>query len=468
MRLEEAQRQTIRSLELVNEHNRAIMLGIGGLFTVLVAVQSFATGVELRREGQREKLQTGRERDRDLLERRSTRQVAEVMEVVQKTLESRLTSEERAREQIETAYSMLGEVRDQIKVLERFYNDFQATIKRSRQAIEETAFHLARIPRHDFRKITNELEGFSFQFDTFQTEFAALEEEEIEFSARVPHIRGIAAHYANQPELANQNLTEVITRQPEPGEPPRDYERRVAVAHYYLGLIESNFGDFQDAIDSFERANILDLERADFLTRLVTAEAHIMLGDFDRAKDFISEVESELNRIKNKDGRLPNHQLRCQSRAALIQANMAILRREPTWREQVQQVLEPVRVEDPQYYYATNTLAQVYADQGSRADAQRLFREAYQAIQQSGDLLTVVESRSRILLLMTAGMCCKHGPADERRSEEHLDRANTLLSSLPRIGGKTCTVFSALSKCNEDSSTIQHHIELIREGNVLC
>jgi hypothetical protein len=146
---------------------------------------------------------------------------------------------------------------------------------------------------------------------------------------------------------------------------------------------------------------------------------------------------------------------------------MAIIRREDNWRAEVRPLLESVYLADPQYYYATATLAQVNVGKSDPDSAQKLFREAYETIERSGDLLIVTEARSKILLLMVAGMSCKHGLKEEKRSEEYLDRADGLRGSLPKIGSQVCTVFSTLSKRNENSETIGSHIELIRRGEVL-
>jgi tetratricopeptide (TPR) repeat protein len=314
------------------------------------------------------------------------------------------------------------------------------------------------------------LNDFAQQVDRFRAEFEALEAGDPcpQFSARVPYIRGVAAHYANQPEIAKECLEEVVHAQgPEPDETKDDHSRRIANANYYLGLTESNFGNHSYAIQLFEKANELDLEERDFLTRVVTAESYVMLRNFDKAREFTDAVKAGLAEMAKTEGPLLNHQRRLQSRAMLIKANMEIIGREGDWQGQAQQLLERVHAEDPQYYYATATLAQVYYVKGDRDKARELFQEAYTTIQQLGHLITVTEARTRVLLLMTAGMCCKHGPQEERWAEEHLDRATDLLGSLPRRGHQICTVFSTLSKQNESSDVIRHHIELIRKGRVL-
>jgi tetratricopeptide (TPR) repeat protein len=396
-------------------------------------------------------------------------QVYEVMEVIQRTLQSRLDAEVMERKRAIEAESRLQQVLDQVEVLEQFYRGFQKTIERSRETIEDRASEFAQTSRHDFKRKTHDLNSFVRQFDTFKTEFEPLEEEpRTPFSPRVLYIRGIAALYANRPDIAKQCLEEVVRfREPQLGETKRDYNCRVANAYYYLGVIESNFGNYRGAIDSFEEANERDPQGTDVLTRVVTAEAYVMMRNFAKAGEFIAGAEKGLRAMECEQGRLHNHQLRLQSRAALIRANMAMLEREENWHQQVQRLLKPVYVADPQYYYATATLAQVHADQGDSDKAQELFNEAYTVIERSGHLLTVTEARSRILLMMIAGMCCKHGPMDEKRSEVHLNEADSLRSSLPTIDSQVCTVFSPLSKRNESSDTICHHIELIRKGDIL-
>jgi tetratricopeptide (TPR) repeat protein len=454
--LEAAQVQITNLLEVIYEQSRLIITGGGAIIAVLVGIQGLATGIQLYREGRR---------DRD--ERTGIQRVSDVMTVIERTLRSRLDAEETERKRAIEAESRLQQVLDQVESLEQFYHNFQKTIKRSREAIEDRASQLVQTSRHDFKRQTDDLNSFVRQFDTFRTGFEDLEEEPRPFSGRVPYIRGIAALYANQPEIAKRYLEDVRLREPEPGEPEPAYNRRVANAYYYLGVIESNFDNHQSAIDSFEEANKRDPQSTDLLTRVVTAEAYVMMKNFAKAREFIAEVEEGLRAMERAQGRLRNHQLRLQSRAALIRANMAILGREDNWHQQVQQLLEPVYVADPQYYYATATLAQVHADRGNSEKAQELFNRAYTTIERLGHLLTVTEARSRILLLMVAGMCCKHGLVDEKRSEVHLDEADGLRSSLPRIGSQVCTVFSPLSKRNESSETIRHHIEMMREGKVL-
>ncbi len=468
--LEAKQTQLIESLKSSNDQSKYLLTAFGAFIGLLVAVQGLATFAQLRREGKRDERQVHREEEIDRFQSTGVDQVSKIMDVVKRTLESRLTAEKQAREEAKKASGELDKVLGEIKFLDQFFKNFQTNIRNARSILENTASQWAQeISRHDFRRMANDLSGFARQFDTFKAENEGLEEQpHQEFSARVLYIRGIAAHYANRPEVTKQYLTQVAAfQQPETGETEIAYNRRVANAFYYLGLTESNFGNYQNAIDSFDKANERDIQGRDFLTRVVTAEACAMNGDYERALLFIREIEDGLHAIEGNERRLSNFHLRLRSRASLVLANMAIMKRGADWRDEVRQMLEPVHGADPQYYYATATLAQACTNQGNADDEQKLFREACEAIEHSGDFFTVIEARSQILLRMVAGMCCKHVPGEEKRSEEHLDRADGLLGSLPKIGPQICTVFSALSKRNESSETIRYHINLIREGSLL-
>lgn len=469
-KLEVTQTQLIESLRSSNDQSKYLLTAFGAFIGLLVTIQGLATFAQLRHERKRDEWQTHREKKRDEIENAGVKQVSEIMGLVKDTIESRLDAEKQAREEAQRAHVELEKVLGGIKPLGEFLEKYQTNIKKARLTIENTASQWAQsVSRHDFRRMKNELNGFARQFDTFKTDYEALEKEpHPDFSARVLYIRGIAAHYANRPELAKEYLTQVAGfQQPETGETEVPYNRRVANAFYYIGITESNFGNHQDAIAFFDNANRRDIQGSDFLTRVVTAEAYVMVEDYEKAKQFIKGVEDGLDKIERTEGRLRNYHLRLRSRGALIRANIAIIGRDTNWHGEVQQLLGPVHIADPQYYYATATLAQSYADQKNFQDAQRMFVEAYEAIERSVDLLTVMEVRSQILLRMVAAICCKHGLKDEKKSEEHLDKADDLRSSLPKIGSQVCTVFSTLSKRNENSDTVHYHIEMIQKGNVL-
>ena len=342
----------------------------------------------------------------------------------------------------------MEKVLTQIRDLEKFYQNFQVKIQRMRNNLEKTASQLALFSRHDFKNKVLLLNEFSRDFDQFKADSEPLEEETRVFDARVPYMRGIAAHYNNQPELVKHFLTEVtVYQQPEQGEDVISFKRRVANAYYYLGLTEANFGHDDDAIAYFENANLLDPQRRDFLTKIVYAEAYVTNGNFEKAVFFLHEVEDALAEMETKQGSLASYHLRLRSRAALIRASIEIMRNDGKWGDAVRLLLEPVHAADTKYYYVTATLAQAYAALNDYNTASKLFREAHEAIIASNDLIKVTETRSRILLLMVAGMSARHGlPESERMSNDYLDEADMLRGSLPKIGEKTCTVFSPLNK----------------------
>jgi len=469
LQVEIEQVRTIELLKSSNDYNQFLIQVTGGIIALLVAIQGFTTAVQLRREGRRDEHQRRREEKQDLVEVTGVEQVSKIMAVVQQTLESRLATEQLARTVAKDAQEQLEKVQKEVKIFERFYENFQTNIQKTRKVLDETASQWAsKVMRHDFRKMADELNDFARRFDQFKEDSESLEDEKRAFSPRVPYIRGIAALISNQPEIAKQLLTEVAAfQQNESNETEIAYNHRIANANYYLGVIESNFGNDQDAIAYFENANKRDLQDTDILTKVVTAEAYVMKAEYSKAKQFLTEVENRLRETELRESRLGNHHLRLRSRAALIRANMAILGRESNWVEDAKQLLEPLHIADSQYYYATYTLAQLYAIQNETDYARNLFREAYETIISSNDLHIVREARSKIILLMVAGICAKHGFPTDKLSEDYLDQANNLRSSLPKIGDRICTVFSPLSKRNENGETIHYHIELIRTGKVL-
>lgn len=497
--LEVAQNQAIESLKSSNDTYKTLITAFTVLFAIMVGIQSAFSFLQWRRESKRESLQAQQEEDRadqvsrvmavvqrtlqnrlaseysqaqretgrELAELKGVDQVSKIMGLVEQTLQSRLAAEQKAREEATKAQSQLETIMNQISPLETFVRKFQDAAATKRKAIEDAALKLSQTSRQDFRAKTTELNNFVQKVEEFASDFAPLEKEKQPFSSFVTYVLGIAAHYANQPEIAKQNLEMAVVKKIEATETEITYNRRLANANYYLGLIESNFGNYRNAIDYFDIAERLDPTNEDLLTKVLTADTYVMNREFSKAIPIITTLDMKLDDTERRDGRLRNSDKRLRSRAALIKASIAILNHEANWHEEALQILESVYDKDPLYYYATATLAQVYADQGNTGDAEKYFREAYNTIERSGDLITVTEVRIKILLLMVAAMCCRHGLKDEKRAEEHLDKADALRDSLPKIGDKICTVFSYLSKLNENSQDIHSHIELIRKGNVL-
>lgn len=453
----------VTQLEIVNEHLTFMLYALGAVIFVLMTVQIAVTYIQLRRERRQDERQAMREEKRDLAELAGVGQVSKIMEVVYQTLEGRRASEEDARNKADQAKEQYEKV---VKPLEHFYQRFQVKLQKVRQQLEAKASLLARSwSRHHFRGKADQLNEFARQFDEFEAESEMLEEGIHTYDARLPYIRGIAAHYSNQPDVVERHLKDVVSRdRHEANEDEIAYKRRLANSYYYLGITESNFGNSEEAIKYFGIANNLDLQQRDFLTRIVTAEAYIMINEFEKALQLLSEVESGLNEVEHEGGFTDAYQ-RLRSRTMLVKANIGILRQEKNWQAQVLGLLETVHKNDPQYYYATATLAQVYDLIGELDKARSIFQEAHQTILGSRDIETVKEVRSRILLLMVAGLCSKQGLSNGQQiTDEYLNEADGLRSNLPKIDSDVCTVFSTLSKRNENTDKIHLHIEHIREG----
>ena len=468
LKLELAQAESFETLKLANEYNRNISTFMGGLISLIVLIQTVVTFTQLRREGNREEIQRQRERIQDTVERAGAKQVSDIMTVVQQTLESRLLAEQAEREKARKAEEQLADVTKKFERLDTFYQSFQSNIRRLRSELETDAYKLATsTSRHDFRRIPDHLMDFSRRFDRFMNDYKGVEEEDLAFAAHVPYIRGIAAHYANLPAQAEEYLKQVVSRQnPETGEELLAYNRRVANSYYYLGLNESNFGRYDDAILYFETGNKLDNQSRDFLTKVVIAEAYVMLGEFGKADQVLSDVTTRMQEIEDLEGGLKASEFRLKSRLALIQANMLILRRSDNWRNEARGLLEPVRERDRSYYYLTATLAQLYHALGDVSTGNILFQEVYETILTVTDIHVIREARSKILLLMIAGLAAK-SIGHENQAKEYLDQARNLCKDLPTIGSRACTVFSTLSKRNESSELISHHIDLIAGGTAL-
>src|SRR5712671_928781 len=72
-------------------------------------------------------------------------------------------------------------------------------------------------------------------------------------------------------------------------------------------------------------------------------------------------------------------------------------------------------------------------------------------------------------LLMVAGLCSKMGSraVKKRKPEEFLEEAKSLLDRLPRRDSEESTVFSPITKSNEDKNTLATHIGQIQSGVVI-
>jgi len=345
----------------------------------------------------------------------------------------------------------------------------KAGITMQKKHIENNAEELAQTPRHDFKKSTNiqTLNAFAKDFEDFRM----LHPEE-ELSIRSVYIRGIVVVFHDNFQDIQHYLHQVLNQESANVETDFGARKRLANAEYYLGVNHANLGEGNEAIRFLEQAHKLDPEGTDLLTRLVMAEVYIMAGEYKKADVFLKEVDDGLNILRGKQGgALRNHQLLKQSRAWLMRANKAFLEKKSNWKKQVQKYTENAYASDADYYYAPFSLGQINEKWGEISEqhkAKALFQEAYAKIQESGHLHFVKETRIRILLLMVAAICGKHGGViTDHTFEKYLDEARALREDLPRIDNRICTVFSPLNKQNVSPEIIGNHIEEIRRGVVL-
>jgi hypothetical protein len=152
-------------------------------------------------------------------------------------------------------------------------------------------------------------------------------------------------------------------------------------------------------------------------------------------------------------------------RATLVRANIAITSGRGEWDNALKLLRS---INDSHEYYAKATLAQVLEKTTSdSSEAKEIFSAAYRSIRDLGHLSTVVEPRSRIWLLLVAGMCSRFTDGYFHMMEEHFSEAESLLASLPERDGQVCTVFSPRIKKNVDRSQIQADLDFLRRGMLL-
>jgi tetratricopeptide (TPR) repeat protein len=415
----------------------------------------------------------------DRIQNQSVDQVSNIMTVVKDILEGRLGEDRKAWADRDTAKRQLEEFQAQVAPIARRIEQQDAIIAAERRGIEALAEELAETSRHRFRDNVEALAVVAIRFDTFKAQFEPMEEPKKNFSARVLYIRGAAAHYRNDPTRAIEYLTEV-TQMPSGAEDAASVKRRLANAYYYLGVAHANFNHANEAVDALTQA-IVDRDRGDYLTRVVFAEAIAAVDPATVPTDVRKFVDPEAiaddilaDRRAMRDDADPIYRY-IRSRALVVRANTAIHGGDLA---EAKDFLQRLGADHGDYYFATMTLAQVLAHEGS-PQAPALFDEAYELIRASGNLTSnLTEVRSRILLHMSAALCLRHGGShDTRHSEDHLHTARSLISRLPRLGrsnrisqlhyGEVCTVFSVLTKRNESPTSIEHHINEIRAGKVL-
>ena len=442
-----------------SDANRQFITVLGVIIGFIVGVQSIFQTVTLRHQWKQDK-------DKENPSNAGARAVADVLGVVKETMNTRLIQEKTAQKEATKAKEDVERIQGG---LTRVVVHFERVARTAHDRLESLALQLAKVRRHDFKEIPDRLNDFALRHDEYTTDLQPLAPEELRFSARVTYIRGIAAHYMSDPAAAKQYLTDVAARsQLEAGETELDNSKRRANAYYYLGLNESNFANYTDALQLFEKANALDLDSRDLLTRLVIADCYIFSDQLDRAFKYIeSEIDVRIEELKTR-GDLRTYHIPLQVRAELLKANIVLLRGADDWPAKVQVLLEPACAIDRDSYFASSTLAQAYQFVNDQR-ARQQFDSAYDCIVRRRHLETTTEVRSRILLLMVAGICSRMGSSDgkKRMPEEFLDEAKMLLERLPRRDSEQSTVFSPISKRNESASTIASHIGQIELGAVI-
>ena len=129
---------------------------------------------------------------------------------------------------------------NEVRSIKGFYTSFLKNIEGKREDIERLVSNLAQTQRQDFRSKVKELDNCAKLYDEYERYFKPFEGETREFNQRVYYIRGIAAHYSNDPNIANKCLSKVIEYvSHEDGEDDVKFDHRRANAYYYLGIIKS-------------------------------------------------------------------------------------------------------------------------------------------------------------------------------------------------------------------------------------
>jgi tetratricopeptide (TPR) repeat protein len=453
VKLEAEQSQTIEALKETNQRNTSLFTFTSALLGIVVAIQIVVASFQQRRDAKR-----------DGEELVGVRKVNEILTTVRDSFKSRHDAEIQEREGREKAEERLASFDKQIKELIAASARQKANIEKKQQSIEDLALELSKIGRHKFKSKTNQLEKFSNNFDQFDAYFLPIDDIALNFSSYVHFVRGIAAHYGNESDIALAHLKKVISAPNPENVDEVSRKRLIATAYYYLGLIESNFGNLQDSIAYFDQGNKLMSPHVDLFTKIVTAEAYVFNNEFSEAKELIDAVTKELDAEEKVNGDNKSYLVGDRNRATLIKANMLIMLHPSKWQETVQQLLNPLYEKDSSFHFAGVTLAQSYDALGNKELAEKYFRESYKPIRITSGLHT--EMRSRILFFMTAGLASKY-ISEESESKFYLDQASSSCGLLPTLENRACTVFSTLTKRNEPVEKIQEHIDLIREGTVL-
>lgn len=463
--VEEHLKHVEESVRSNSDASRLFITVLSVIIGLIVSVQSVFQGMILRHQWARDTEHDSREKEQDKISNTGAKAVADVLSVVKDTMDTRLIQEKEAVKEADAAKKEVQVIRGD---LTRVVAHFERLARTAHDPIESMANQLAGVRRHDFKEMPDRLVEFSQLYDQYLDDLQPLAPPDLTFSAKVVYVRGIAAHYMSQPALVKKCLSEVVAHeQPDKGETPFEHSRRLANSYYYLGVNESNFSNYGDAIRLLEKANVLDLDSHDLLTRIVMAECYVFDDQLDRASGYIaSDIDVTIENMKKDDFWRSYHQP-LQTRSELLKANIAFLGGRGDWALKASSLLEAAYGNDSDSYYCSSSLAQAYYSSREDVRATEYFDKAYECILRRKHLETATEVRSRVLLLMVAAMCTKMGSYKKRMPEEFLDEAKKLLEQLPRRDSEQCTVFSPITKRNENRDTIATHIGQIKSGIVV-
>lgn len=360
---------------------------------------------------------------------------------------------------------------DEYGKLSQFIDQQKRAIEHRRGLLESTAKDLCQIQRHNLEKHVVALEAFARDFDGFK----GANPSEEEFNGQCLYIRGVAAHFQNDFRLTQEYLKKTKSLPKDKDPEPAFYEKRLAIANFYLGLNYLDLGELAEAEEFLQEAFRLDPNNKDFLTRVIIAEVYVMSGEFEKADDFLKMVEDGLNTRKRAAGELLHHELMMLSRVHLMRVDIDLLGKEGIWLERARRHAEAACAISPDYYYASFTLAQVLREISRRDEIEdaekkdllevtrKMFAKSYSQILDTGDLYTITLVRSRIYLLMVAAICRKQADVvDDTAVSRYLDNATSLLQDLPRIDSRIATVLSPITRRNEKSEVISSQIKEIK------
>jgi tetratricopeptide (TPR) repeat protein len=477
--LENKQETYVRTIEKINEQNSgfvstiSVMMGI--IIFFLTVFTSIFTILQYKRDNIRYQQQIARDNRIDNIELTGVQKTSKVLDIIQKILNVQRDSGEISNQNakkytdhiadykniVEENNKIIQKYKDEIASIIQFKNLSEGNRKNEINRIENSALELVKTRRHEFKSKTvmTQLAVFASYYDDFNRRTSTNLKE---FTARVWYIRGLSAHYLNQPDLVDLYLKMTVGKDTwEESEDKVALNKRHANAYYCLGIMEFNFGRNSKAVSYFKQAIEIDKKsgKNDLLTRIALAEAYIMDEDFNQANDILNEIKLEYDKLNVNI--VIAVETKLYNRAELIRANILLGQNE---KEKAREVLQQLYTRDPKYYFATATLGQI---EPSKLERETKFREAYETIINNIELDKTTEKRSKVLLMMVVGLCCKNIPEHIKETDIHLNKALELLQELPKMGNEKCTVYSTMTKFNVNEDKIKEHIEAIRSGKLI-